>query len=222
MVRLLALIVGLSPASVGKNWLLSRLGHRVERTAKVKPILILGRSRLSIAEGARIGALNVFRDLRVEIERNAGIGQLNWFSAAPFLADSSSEPLRGSLILHESATITNRHYFDASGGARVGRFATVAGVRSTFMTHGIDAVSNLMTTESITVGAHSMVGSNVSVVLGAVVPERSIVAMGAVVVRGLVETDSLYAGNPARRKGPIDIGAYGVRPDRQVPARRAE
>lgn len=220
MGSILTFAVGLQPPSRAKNWLLRRLGNNVDKSAVVRPILMLPGARLDVAAKAHIGALTVIRNAEVVLGEGAELGQLNWISAASFLVDASTCPERGRLLIGSHASVTNRHYFDVSGGVVVGPFATVAGVRSTFMTHGINVLLNGLTTEAIVIGSYAMVGSNCSFVLGATVPGRSVVGMGAVVAKGLIEEGGLYVGSPARLKKLVDLGAYGARAVGKVPVLR--
>ena len=218
---LLTTICGLLPASRLKNAFLRRLGHRIARDARIGPVLIV-RSRLQVGSGARIGAMNVFRGLRVaEIAEHAEMGQWNWISAAPFLVDNSSSAIAGEFHLGPSASLTSRHYVDASGGVSIGAFATIAGVRSVFMTHGIDVRDNVLDTAPIIVGDYAMVGSCTNFVLGATVPAHSVIGMGALVLPGLERTHALYTGVPATFKKEVPVGEYGTRIIGPVPPRRA-
>ena len=149
----------------------------------------------------------------------AEIGQFNWFSAAPFLVEESVSPIAGQFLLCAHASFTSRHYVDASGGVLIGEYATVAGVRSTFMTHGIDVEDNVLDSAPINVGRYAMVGGGCNLVMGASVPDYSLVAMGSVVIQGLDEPYSLYAGAPAKFKRALPVGAYSKRTTGAVPPR---
>ena len=222
MKALLSTFVALWPAGRVKNALLNRLGHKVDRTASIAPILVLGGSKLQVAPQSRIGPLSAFRSVRVVLETASEIGQLNWISAAAFLVKPSESRIRGMFILGEHASLTNRHYIDASGGVRIGRFATVAGVRSVFFTHGIDVSLNGLVTGPIEIGEYAMVGSSVNVALGSTVPGYSVVGMGSTVVPGMTESGMLYVGTPARAKKPVDVSApYFRRTIGAVPAHPA-
>ena len=213
------MLAGLLPSGRGKNRLLRLLGHRVHPTASVSPIVLAG-SRLVAGPGSRIGPFNVVRSVTLEVGEGAEVGQWNWFSAAPFLVAESESPFAGTVQLGARSSLTSRHYLDASGGIVVGEYTTVAGVRSTFMTHGIDVADNVLDTEPIIVGDYAMVGGNTKLVLGSRVPDRSVVAMGSVVRKGLLEPDALYAGVPAVFKKSMPEGAYVVRRVGPVPPRR--
>lgn len=195
---LLIALIGLLPACPAKNVLLRRLGWSVGSRVSIGPSLFLRVEDVELREEASIGSFNVFRDLyRLELGAGASVAQWNWASAAR-LALVGRWKNEGSLILGDHSAITSRHYLDGTGGVFVGPFATVAGVRSTFITHGIDPAAGRQSTRPIEIGAYSLVSSNTKVVPGAAVPARSLVAMGAVVTRGLTEECTLYAGTPAR------------------------
>lgn len=208
MRTIVSLMVGLMPATRLKIILFNLMGHRIHSTASIGPILLLGPTILDVDANARIGPLTCFRGLtRVTLGEAAEIGQLNWISAAGFLVEDSSSSSAGTLTLGTHAALTNRHYLDASGGIVIGRYATIAGVRSVFMTHGIDVRDNCLDTAPIEIGEYAMVGGSCKFVMGSHVPPMSVVAMGSTVVRGLTATRTLYAGNPARGKREISMNA---------------
>lgn len=216
----LVLLVGLLPASSTKNLLLRVLGHRVAPTAHVAPCLLIRVRSIDLADGSAIGALSAFRGLhRLELRRNAVVGQLNWVSAAPFLTPVAEPDDAGVLLLEEEAAITMRHYVDASGGVRIGAFALLGGVRSVLLTHQIDAQRNCLTVGPIRLGRYSLVSSSTKIVMNSVVPAYSLVAMGSTVIPGLTEEHRLYAGVPAVDKGATD-GDYFRRTSGAVLPRR--
>ncbi|TFC12024.1 hypothetical protein E3O19_13810 [Cryobacterium algoritolerans] len=216
-----SLLLGLLPASRVKNWMLNRAGHSIHKSAMIGPILVVGATRLDISEGARIGPFNVFRNVNeLRLGPFSEIGQWNWVSAAPFLVEAQQVETAGVLRVGGHSAITSRHYFDVSGGVIVGAFSTIAGVRSVFMTHGIDVVDGVLDTKSIEIGEYAMVGGSCSLVLGARVPPYSVVAMGSVVIAGLTESHALYAGAPAKFKKRLDAGVYANRERGPVQPRR--
>lgn len=216
------LFVGLLPASRLKNHLLRKLGHAVSPDASVQPILLLGHAHLDMGARSRVGAFTCIRGASVTLETGAEIGQLNWISAASFLTATSTSSRRGSLVLGNEASLTNRHYLDASGGITIGPYATVAGVRSTFMTHGIDTSINRLVTKSISVGEYAMVGSNATFVPGAEVPPYSVVAMGSIVAGHLPVDHSLYTGVATQLRRPVPPGEYHIRTSGAVPPRELD
>lgn len=211
MKKLVGLIVGTWPASRLKNFTLSRLGHSIASSARVGPIVLLGSTSLSVGANCRVGPFNVFRNVQAHLSPFSELGQWNWISAAPFLVEASSSPIAGTYRLGVHSSMTSRHYVDASGGVDIQEFVTVAGVRSTFMSHGIDVKDNFLDTAPIAIGHHAMLGSNCNLVMGSRVPPHSVVAMGSVVVPGLDQDGSLFAGVPAKLKKRIDRTEYFLR-----------
>lgn len=190
------LLVGLTPASKLKNLILRLLGMVVPASAKVHPIVLLS-SKLILDENCRLAPLSVFRKITLQMGKNSGIGSWNWASSAPKLAHLQPEHA-GKLVLGQNSAITMRHYLDCSGGLILGDFVTVAGVRSTFLTHQIDVVMNQQTASPVRIGSYALVSSNCSVVAGATIGEACLVGMGTVVLGKKYPDGVLLVGNPAR------------------------
>ncbi|WP_320536350.1 hypothetical protein [Pseudarthrobacter sp. IC2-21] len=177
------LLVGLLPSGRLKNLLLRKLNFEIHSTADISACFLLGVRHLCVGSGARIGTFTVLRGMKSVILRDsARIGQLNWISAAPDLnmADKS-----GTLILGEHSAITNRHYLDCSGGVEIGSYSTIAGVRSTLITHGINWRQSEQSVAPIRIGSYCIISSNVNLTPGTVVPDRSVVGMGVTVDKTL-------------------------------------
>lgn len=206
------LLVGLIPASLLKNRLLSLLGHQISSTASISPIVIWRVGHIDLDEEARLGFGTVLRDMKaVVVGKSSVIGQWMWVSSAPSLWHTSSSGLGGVLALGDQAAVTSRHYLDCSGGITIGDFATIAGVRSTILTHGIDVVSNSQRATPVFVGSHCLVGSNSLIIPGARVPNGTLFGMGSVITKGDREPHFLYAGNPARARRVLEETGYFAR-----------
>lgn len=192
---LIPILVLLLPSRIKVGAFRALLGWDIAPTARIGFSLVAA-SHLAMAERARIGHLSVIRDVRVRMEAFSTIGNWNWISAAPALraSDKLSDVPLVSLGAHSA--ITSRHYIDGSGDVMIGSFTTMAGVRSTILTHQIDLDLSLQSVRSVTIGDYCFISSNVSIVPGARIGDKSVVAMGAVVV-GLLEGGMLYAGVPA-------------------------
>lgn len=161
-----------------------------------------------LSEGARIGHFTVIRDLmRLELGAASLIGNWNWVTAAPLFRSHVARA--GTLCIGPESAITSRHYIDCSGGVEIGDFVTIAGVRSTIITHQINRADGVQSASPVTIGDRSLISSNVKFAPGATVPQDSVVGMGAVVVGQLAEPNRLYAGVPARSvKALSEADAY--------------
>jgi acetyltransferase-like isoleucine patch superfamily enzyme len=151
--------------------------------------LVLNVGRVDIGNGAGIGAFNVVKDLvALTLKEHAVIGHWNWVTAArPFR--EAGAPCVFHLGAHSA--VTSRHYFACSGGIRVGMYASIGGVRSTFITHQISWKSCAQTFRPIEIGDYCLITSNVQVAPGAIVGNRIVVGMGATIA-GRLSDPGLY------------------------------
>lgn len=197
--RTLTFLIALLPSSRFKNLVLNFLKHNVHATAKFGSNIIVGECKITIGRESLVRPFNIFRNMDLRMGNDAIIGSWNWFSAAPSL---KKHPLfEGEMSIGNSVAINSRNYFDCSGGITFGAFSDLAGVRSTFITHFIDTNINKQMCKSIQIGERTMLSSNIKVTPGAVVGDRSIVAMGTVLIAEVYPSGSLIAGVPGKVKG---------------------
>ncbi|WP_062516252.1 acyltransferase [Demequina gelatinilytica] len=204
---LLQAFVGAWLPSRFKNFWLRRLGHEVPGSARVGMVLLSGQTRLSMGARASIGHFNVIKDVgRVELGEDSVIGQWNWITASTELVRKFGAP--GRLTLGAHSAISSRHYLDCSGGIDIGAFTTVAGVRTTIFTHGIDWRDSAQKVTPVSIGDYVLMGSNAVIPPGGTVPDRAVVAMGTVIGKDSGEPGSLIAGPRAGVVKPSLTGAY--------------
>jgi acetyltransferase-like isoleucine patch superfamily enzyme len=202
-----AALVALLPQPL-KRLVLRRLyGWQIDPTARIGLSLFQGVRDVSLGRGSSIGHFNVFRQLRsLELGASASIGQWNWITAAGTLVGRAAEG--GHLRLGPHSVITSRHYVDCSGGVDVGPYTTLAGVRTTILTHQIDIAASRQGAAAVRIGAYCFVGSDVRITPGSQLPDRCVIAMGAVVAGELPDSGVLYGGVPARALKQVDSGEY--------------
>jgi acetyltransferase-like isoleucine patch superfamily enzyme len=207
-----SLLVALLPQPLKRAALRRLFGWQVDRSARIGLSLFDNVRHVRLGPGAYIGHFNVFRDLaRLELGSKATIGQWNWITAAEVLVRQQHDEERGYLRLGDHSAITSRHYVDCTGGVVVGAYSTVAGVRSTILTHQIDVAGSRQSTSLVRIGDHCFIGSDVRITPGSHVPDRCAIAMGAVVAGELPEEGVLYGGIPARPLKDVGEGAYFTR-----------
>ena len=208
-VRSVALLfVWLLPASTAKNALLRALGHAVDARATARANVVWRVGRFTMAPGARIGRWNVFKNIRdVHIGESAAIGRWNLVSAHPVFVRLLPEG--ASLRLDAHAKITSRHQLDCSGSVTLGAFASLAGHQSRVMSHSVDLLHDAQAAFPVRIGERSFVGTRVLILGGAVLPARSVLGAGSVLLRSRTEhpESGLWAGVPARHRGPVS-GAW--------------
>lgn len=204
--RMMVAVVGLAPSSKVKLALLRLLGWRIGQGTSVGPGLYLRLTSVTLGSDVRIGPFNVIRDMaEVTIEARGRIGQWNWISAAAPLVEARGG---GFLRIGADSAVTSRHYMDCSGGVAIGHHTTVAGVRSTFITHGIAWKTAQQTSGGIIIGNYCIVSSNVAVAPGTTIDHRVVVGMGSVVSNNVGPGGSLYVGGRATAVKSGLEGAY--------------
>ncbi len=174
------------------------LGWTIHKTARIGLSLVCADSMI-MGANSRIGHFSVLNNLkRVRIAEYATVGQWNWISAAPMFKDEAANSQNGGLDIGHHSAITSRHYIDCSGGVEIGDFTTIAGVRSTILSHQIDFAESRQSIYPVIIGSYCFIGSNVNLTPGTVIEDKIVVAMGAVVSGHLNSSETLYAGVPAK------------------------
>lgn len=210
--KLLLLLIAILPWTIKRYLLVKILGHSIHPTARIG-VSFMDVGHIVMGEGARIGSLNCFRGPgQVFLGKNALIGNLNWFTTLPGDHMRASPGRKPEISLGDESAITNRHYFDVQDSIEIGAFTTIAGIRSTFLTHQIDIGMSCQTAAGIRIGSFCFISTNCVLLAGAAVADKVVVAAGAVVKGGLPASCALYGGVPARMLREIDAkSAYFLR-----------
>jgi acetyltransferase-like isoleucine patch superfamily enzyme len=197
----LSLIAWLLPSCGFKLWALRSLGNHIEHDVVLEPNLVVNCGRFSIAHGAEILKFNIFRGLSsIEIGPKSTIGYFNYFTAAVDYQRYS--PLVGKLMIGESGIITNRHYVDCSGQVILRPFSAIVGLKSMILSHELDYAENKTEPGRVVLGRNAVTSAGCILLQDSYLPERSVLAAGAVLVRAKEGVDmpvsGLYGGTPAR------------------------
>ncbi len=193
------LIVGLLPSSRLKNVVLKFLGWKISSGAKIGPNIFLQVWDVSIGRNVLVRPFNIFRNVSLDFGDDAIFGSLNWVGAASGLMHLPN--FRGNLSMGSHSAINSRNYFDVSGGIRFGNFSSLAGVRSTLITHQINYELSIQTCNQIDIGDYTTICSNSILVPGGTrIGDRCLFAMGSIVRAGEYPNDGFYAGCPAKLK----------------------
>ncbi|WEK45860.1 MAG: hypothetical protein P0Y56_12600 [Candidatus Andeanibacterium colombiense] len=198
------------PWKVRRPLLCKLFGYRIHSTARIKFSLVLA-DHVDMMEGSLVKNLTMIKGLTTLILHPRGrIGNLNWITG--MLANDRvffrDEPDRvSSLVVGEGASITNRHLFDCSNRITIGRFTTIGGFRSQFLTHSIDINSNRQTSQPIEIGEYSFTGTGVIVLKGASMGARCVLGAGSMLRSPFKSEYQLLAGNPAKPVRELDRDA---------------
>lgn len=195
------------PWALRRRMLVRLFGFRIHPTARIGFSLLLA-ERVEMGEGSVIGSLDMIKGMsEFTVAPRGRIGNLNWITGLPannpdFFRD---EPDRVSaLVVGEEAAITNRHLLDCTNRITIGRFATIAGFRSQFITHGIDIGPNRQSSLPIKIGEYCFTGTGVIVLKGAVLAPRCVLGAGSMLRGQFYEEYKLISGNPAKPIRDLD------------------
>jgi serine acetyltransferase len=204
----LALILAPLPYPLKRLVLILVFKYELHPDSYIGLSIIIGIETLVLGKGARIGHLNVIKDMALfRLDDFGKVGNLNWISGVPlgrvgaYASEVGREPI---LEVGEHAAITHRHLIDCTAAVRIGRFSTLAGYRSQLLTHGINISLSRQMSTPLSIGDYAFVGTGSILLPGAVVPDYCVIGAGSVVTSALPDTYSLYAGAPARRIKALD------------------
>jgi acetyltransferase-like isoleucine patch superfamily enzyme len=185
-----------------RRWLLQRsFGYEIDPSARIGFAWVYPK-HLRMGKETRIDHFTVALRLdSIELGDHATIGRNNWVTGYPsgshdhFAHQTDRRP---RLIVGEQSAITKNHYFDCTHEIRVGRFTTIAGNHSQFLTHSIDIVAGRQNSEPIEIGDYCFVSTRCVILGGGRLPSQSVLAAGAVLTKAFDASFSLYGGVPAR------------------------
>lgn len=152
-------------------------------------------------EYSRIGHLNLIKGMQlVTLGKFSSIGKLNWITGVPnnskhFRQNKDRSP---SLIIDENSAITHRHIIDCTACINIGKFTTVAGYNSHFLTHSIDLAQNMQSSLGIVIGNYCFIGTNCIFLPGSCLPDYCVLGALSLLNKNYTENYTLYAGTPAK------------------------
>ena len=182
-------------------------GYEIADNAKIGFSFIYC-DKLVLGQHSRIGHFSAFRNLKsLVLEEHASIGNLNWVTHSRTFPSSdnrnrgiATDLPRGRLTLLRHSAVTNRHYLDVQAEIVIGEYSTMAGVRTTVLTHSINIFSNRQEVGSIRIGSYCFIGSNSVILSGVSICDKAVVGAGSVVCHSLADGAGVYAGSPAKMR----------------------
>ena len=204
---LLRVLICFLPWKLRRTVLIRCFGYKIAKSAHIGLSFIYPKY-LEMREGASIGHLNVAVHLEeLILGENSSIGRQNWITGFPMSNKrhfARNAKRRASLIVGKESAITKQHHLDCTDLISIGDYTTIAGYRSTFLTHAIDVYENMQSCHPIVIGDYCFVSTDVRILGGSKLPNRSFLGAGAVLNKRFVEELSLYAGVRAEKKKTID------------------
>jgi acetyltransferase-like isoleucine patch superfamily enzyme len=194
------------PPSRLKNAILRRFGHQISDTAVIGPTIALGVKRFEIGENVRIALFNVFKDLSLaRLDDDAVVESWNWISAAPEFQEIDAQA--GTLHVQRAGKIGSRNYIDCSGTIILRPYCFVGGNRVFLQSHEPDFQLDRQMVGRIVIGHHALVNSCSVLLMGAQVPDQSVLAPNST-MRAPKPDDEMprgvYSGSPAKWTGETE------------------
>jgi len=199
--QVLVQILGALLPSDAKRFLFRHvLGWQIDEDVKVGFSIICSQT-VCLGRNARIGHGNLFWDLKaVDIGPDTVLLNLNHFVGGKGGVDA--------FWIGEVSKITSRHFFDCSGGIKIGDHALIGGRDSQLWTHYFDAKSDRIQLRGLVIGERCYICARATLIY-CHVPPCSVVAAGSVVTGDFTGEGPglLLAGNPAvvKRKTPSGL-----------------
>ncbi len=176
------------------------LGAQIDKTARIG-FSYIDAKKFIMGANSKIGHMGVIRGLEeLSLGKDAILG--NFIRASAFLLNSNyfkNSPDRyPALKIGENSAITSRHYFDCNDTVEIGIFSTIAGLGSSFFTHGINIEKNMQETGKIIVGNYCMVSAHCVLIKGSMLPDCSVLGANSTLHKAFDEAYTLYSGVPAK------------------------
>jgi acetyltransferase-like isoleucine patch superfamily enzyme len=199
---ILKLLTFLLPWFLKRRALQSWFGFQIHPTAKIGLAWVFPR-KLIMKEGSSIDHFTVAINLdKIIMEAGAQIGRSNWITGFPTDTDSNhfqhQEMRTAELVIGEHSAITKNHHLDCTSSIIIGRFTTIAGYSSQFLTHSINVFDNRQDSAPIYIDDYCFVGTNVVVLGGATLPSYSVLGAKSLLNKSYSGQWMLYAGVPAK------------------------
>ena len=198
---LFQLVLFLLPWKIRRILLNIFFNYNIHSTAKIGFSILLC-DELHMFENSLIGHLTFCKNInKLVINNHSRIGALNFitgFNTKYKSIYAHRVDRKCELIIQEHSSVTSRHFLDCNGGIYIGKYTTVAGIRSTILTHSIDIYKNRQDVSPISIGDYCFVGTGCVLLGGSVLPNFSILGAGAVLSKAYTGSYTLYAGVPAK------------------------
>lgn len=216
---LLKLLTFLLPWSLRRRALNSWFGFDIHPTARIGLAWVFP-TKLIMKAHANIDHLTVAINLdQIHMGEKSSIGRGNWITG--FSKDSDSlhfkhqaATRRPELWLGESASVNKDHHLDCTNRIEIGRFATIAGYQSQFLTHSINVEDNVQDSRPIIIGDYTFVATNVVILGGSVLPNYSVLGAKSLLNKAFSDEWMLYGGVPAKALKEVPKSAkYFTRTD---------
>lgn len=199
---ILKLFIVFSPWFIKRRLLKLFFGYKLATNAKIGLSWIFP-DMLIMEEGSSIGHLNIAIHLdKVELKKMSKIGRGNWITglSTKSKTDHFTHQIdrKPELSVGAYAAITKNHHLDCTNHISIGKYSTIAGYSSQFLSHSINIEKNYQDSAPIIVGDYTFVSTNVVILGGAVLPSYSVLGAKSLLNKTFEQKYMLYGGVPAK------------------------
>lgn len=211
---LLKILTCLLPWQLKRFMLINIFGFKIDKTAKIGFAWVYPQF-LNMEEYSKIDHFTVAINLdKIFLGKYSIIGRSNWITG--FSSKGQSKHFSHQISDREAilkignhSAITKQHHIDCTNRVEIGNFTTIAGYQSQFLTHSINIYENYQDSNPILIGDYCFVGTNVTLLGGAVLPSFSVLGAKSLLNKKFTNQYCLYAGVPAINIKPItDTAKY--------------
>lgn len=161
MIRLaLQMIFLVLPWPLRRRLLSACLGHKLDPQARIGLSIVLA-DDVELGRNARLGHFTyIARMDRLQMAADSYIGNFNWIGGlstrvvTPFFRGIKNR--RSEFIIGEGSMVGHQHYIDCTDSVTIGRYAGIAGVRSQFLTHGVEIIRCRQSCAPIVIGDYTI------------------------------------------------------------------
>lgn len=185
-----------------RRYLLNRiLPIKIHKEATIGISIILARNGI-LKKGVKVCNFNFINEIDyLLLDEFSKIGRKNWItgsSAEKGIGYKASQNRTCEFKLGVHARITNNHHIDCNGGVYIGDFTTIAGKDTQILTHGIDLYSSVQKADPVNIGKYCFVGTRCLILKGSNLPNKCMLAAGAVMSKSFEDEEMIYGGVPAK------------------------
>ncbi|GAA4976437.1 acyltransferase [Algibacter aquimarinus] len=204
---ILKILTTIMPWPIRRFLLQKFFGFEIHSTARIGLSWVFPKKLIMEAQ-TRIDHFTVAVNLDlIHLDTNATIGRKNWITGFPTQTDSlhfqHQLDRKAELLLGESSAITKNHHIDCTNSIKIGKFSTIAGYNSQFLTHSINVLKNIQDSAPIHIGDYTFVGTNSIILNGACLPSFSVLGAKSLLNKKFETQWTLYGGVPAKALSDI-------------------
>lgn len=177
------------------------LNFNIHKSARIGASIILS-EKLTMKKFTKINHFTFCQSIdELILEDYSKIGTFNYITGYPTSLNKHFKHIRKRkcvLRIETHSSITSRHFLDCTAGINIGKFTTIAGIRSYILTHSLDLFKCRQDAKPINIGDYCFIGTNCEILPGSNIPNFSILGAKSLFNKKYDKPFYLYGGVPAK------------------------